>query len=82
MLGVTRGSFEELLEDYKDIARRKGLKILSRDEWKTGGVRGIVGMGWVSIVLFLSSFFLLQSLQPKRLAPVPPMIPAASPFPV
>lgn len=31
LLGVTRGSFEELLKDYEDFARTRGIKILP--EW-------------------------------------------------
>lgn len=34
MLGVTRGSFEELLEDYKDISRRRGIQV-----WDQEGLR-------------------------------------------
>lgn len=32
LLGVTRGSLEELLEDYKDFAREKGIEL--RGKWK------------------------------------------------
>lgn len=31
LLGVTRGSLEELLEDYKDFARTRGVQV--RDKW-------------------------------------------------
>lgn len=34
MLGVTRGSLEELLEDYKDIARRRNIEIWSLERWR------------------------------------------------
>jgi restriction system protein len=36
-LGVTRGSFEEFLEDYRDFARTRGIRI--RDKWDKGGKR-------------------------------------------
>lgn len=32
LLGVARGSFEELLEDYKDFLREKNLKIWDKDD--------------------------------------------------
>src|ERR1700690_2982944 len=31
MLGVSRGSWEELLEDYKDIARLKGIEVWNKE---------------------------------------------------
>ncbi len=37
LLGVTRGSWEELLEDYRDFARTRGFQI--RDKWDTRGKR-------------------------------------------
>lgn len=37
LLGVTRGSFEELLKDYEDFARTRGIKILPKwDKWEKG----------------------------------------------
>ena len=34
MIGISRGSYEELLEDYKDIARNRGIAV-----WDTAGLR-------------------------------------------
>jgi len=34
MIGISRGSYEELLEDYKDIARNRGIAV-----WDTEGLR-------------------------------------------
>ena len=34
LLGVTRGSLEELLEDYKDFSRLRGISV--RDKWEKG----------------------------------------------
>jgi len=37
LLGVARASLEELLEDYKDFSRQKGIGI--RDKWEKGDKR-------------------------------------------
>lgn len=33
LLGVTRGSFEELLQDFLDFARQRGVKIMATWKW-------------------------------------------------
>ncbi len=38
LLGVARASLEELLEDYKDFSRGKG--IMLRDKWEKGDTKG------------------------------------------
>lgn len=50
LLGVTRGSFEELLEDYKDFARTRGIKILPK--WDKGAKRD----KWGKFLLPFNSF--------------------------
>src|SRR3989338_10599253 len=42
LLGVTRGSFEELLNDYLDLARHHQIEI--RDKWDQGVKRDKFGM--------------------------------------
>lgn len=42
LLGVSRGSFEELLNDYLDFLRQKGLKIWGKDSPKAKAVRKLV----------------------------------------
>ena len=37
LLGVARASLEELLEDYKDFSRQKGIQL--RDKWEKGDKR-------------------------------------------
>lgn len=40
LLGVTRGSFEELLKDCEDFARTRGIKILRKwENWEKGAKR-------------------------------------------
>lgn len=39
LMGVARGSFEELLEDYKDFLRAKGLKLWEKDSEKAQAIR-------------------------------------------
>lgn len=41
LLGVTRGSYEELLQDYYDFARNRGIAV--RDKWDKGEKRDNVG---------------------------------------
>jgi restriction system protein len=41
LLGVTRGSYEELLQDYYDFARNRG--IIVREKWDKGEKRDNVG---------------------------------------
>jgi len=44
LLGVTRGSFEELLKDYEDFGRTREIKILPKwDKWEKGVKRGRSG---------------------------------------
>lgn len=44
LLGVTRGSYEELLKDFEDFARTRGLKILPKwDNWEKGTNRDEFG---------------------------------------
>ena len=42
LLGVSRGSLEELLNDYLDFLRQRGLKILSKDSPEARQVRSLV----------------------------------------
>lgn len=42
LLGVARGSLEELLNDYQDFLRQKGLKIWEKDHPKSQAVRRLV----------------------------------------
>lgn len=41
LLGVARASLEELLEDYKDFSRQKGIEL--RDKWEKGDKRDKTG---------------------------------------
>lgn len=44
LLGVTRGSFEELLKDYEDFARTYGIKTLTKwENWEKGVQRDPAG---------------------------------------
>lgn len=42
LLGVTRGSLEELLNDYQDFLRQRGLKLWEMDDPEAKKVRGFV----------------------------------------
>lgn len=42
LLGVARGSLEELLNDYLDFLRQKGLKLWDKDDPKAKRVRSLV----------------------------------------
>ncbi len=42
LLGVARGSLEELLNDYQDFLRQRGLKLWEKDSTKARAVRGLV----------------------------------------
>lgn len=42
LLGVARGSLEELLNDYQDFLRQKGLSTWSKEDPKSKNVRNIV----------------------------------------
>jgi len=42
LLGVARGSLEELLNDYLDFLRQRGLKLWSKDDPKARKVRSLV----------------------------------------
>lgn len=42
LLGVARGSLEELLNDYQDYLRQKGLKLWDKDSVESRDVRGLV----------------------------------------
>ena len=41
LIGVARGSLEELLEDYKDFLRQKGLEIWGKDDPRAVEVRNL-----------------------------------------
>ncbi len=45
LLGVARGSIFELLEDYQDFLRQRGLRIWDKDEPKMRELRGLRVMG-------------------------------------
>lgn len=55
LLGVTRGSYEELLQDYYDFSRKKGIEIMSR--WDKGVKRDKFGK-------YLLSFDSINPLDP------------------
>lgn len=42
LLGVARGSLEELLQDYQDFLRQRGLKLWSKDSDEARAVRKLV----------------------------------------
>ncbi len=42
LLGVSRGSFEEVLNDYLDFLRQRNLKLCEKDSEKAKKVRGLV----------------------------------------
>lgn len=42
LLGVSRGSFEELLNDYLDFLRQRGFKLWPKDSSQAKTVRGLV----------------------------------------
>jgi restriction system protein len=42
LLRISRGSFEELLQDYQDFLRQKGLKLWERDSSEAKEVRNLV----------------------------------------
>lgn len=42
LLGVARGSLEELLNDYQDYSRQKGLPVWEKDSAKAKAVRSLV----------------------------------------
>lgn len=41
LLGIARGSLEELLEDYKDFARVRGLEVWPRGDGRVEGVKKV-----------------------------------------
>jgi len=46
LLGVSRGSYEELLNDYLDFLRQRGLKIWDKDSPEAKKVRSLVYMNY------------------------------------
>jgi hypothetical protein len=61
MLGVSRGSYEELLEDYKDIARLKKIEIWDKDERRLMGERGLEFLLKMANLYHLPLLYLLNS---------------------
>ena len=50
LVGVARGSLEELLNDYVDFLRQRGLKLWDKDSPKAKAVRALVYNGYNSYI--------------------------------
>ena len=60
LLGVTRGSFEELLKDYEDFARHQRIDIMASWKWDKGDKRD----KWGKYILPLDPFHPLNPFIP------------------